>query len=184
MIKVRILFLLCLIFVGCVQEHSTDYPENSNFELYITGVLEPDGKRTLPIDENRYYHLTLDRSKLQTIRRVTGIITANGNSPYPYEKVEWKSNLYWWLLRGDTVAQVTKTYFNPYSGELQQVTLPPLLAGIDELVPTINCCSYNSSGGEINTMIAPINTMVGDTLIVEVEHSSSGKRAIAKIVLE
>jgi hypothetical protein len=180
----RFLFLLCIVFASCVPENSSEYPANDNFELFITGVLEPDGKHTLPIDENRYYHLKLDRNKLQTIRRVTGVIINNGNSPYPYEKVEWKSNLYWWLLRGDTVAQVTKTYFNPYTGELQQVELPPLIAGIDELVPTINCCSYNSSGGEINTMIAPINTMVGDTLVVQVEHSISGKRAVTKIVLE
>ena len=159
-------------------------PESVKYDLYITGVLEPDGRHTLPIDVNRYYHLKLDKGKLQTIRRVTGIITANGNSPYPYEKVEWKSNLHWWLLRGDTVAQVTKTYFNLYTGQLEQVNLPPLIASIDELVPTINCCSYNSSGGEINTMIAPINNMVGDTLIIEVEHSISGKKAIAKVVLE
>jgi hypothetical protein len=180
----RIIFALLFICAGCTIPNYDSNVEYANYDLYIMGVLEPDGRHTLPIDSNRYYHLKLDRGKLQTIRRVTGIITADGRSPYPYEKVEWKSNLHWWLLRGDTVAQVTKTYFNLYTGQLEQVNLPPLIAGIDELVPTINCCSYNSGGGEINTMIAPINTMVGDTLIIQVEHSVSGKRAIAKVVLE
>ena len=34
-------------------------------------------------------------------------------------------------------------------------------------VPTINEFSYSGDGGEINTVIAPINEMVGDTLIVK-----------------
>lgn len=170
--------------IGCSVV--TFEPEHvyTKYDLYITGVLEPSGKYILPIDSNRYYHLRLDRGKLQTIRRVTGVITANGITPYPPEKIEWKSNLYWWLLRGDTVAQITKTYFNPYTGQLQQVKLPPLLASIDELVPTVNCCSYSSDGGEINTMIAPINTMVGDTLIIEAYHNESKLSKSIKIVLE
>lgn len=36
-----------------------------------------------------------------------------------------------------------------------------------ESVPTVNSVSYVSNGGEVNTMIAPIRTMVGDTLRVE-----------------
>ena len=33
-------------------------------------------------------------------------------------------------------------------------------------VPTINCCSYSNSDGEVNTMIAPVQTMVGDTMTI------------------
>ena len=36
-----------------------------------------------------------------------------------------------------------------------------------EDVPTVNGASYVGNNGTINTMIAPIRTMVGDTLIVE-----------------
>lgn len=36
-----------------------------------------------------------------------------------------------------------------------------------ESVPTVNSASYVSNDGEVNTMIAPIRTMVGDTLRVE-----------------
>ena len=35
------------------------------------------------------------------------------------------------------------------------------------MVPTINEFSYSGTGGEINTIIAPIDEMVGDTLIVK-----------------
>ncbi len=35
------------------------------------------------------------------------------------------------------------------------------------IVPTINEFSYSGDGGEINTVIAPIDEMVGDTLIVK-----------------
>lgn len=154
------------------------------YELKIKGVLTEDGLDTLFRDTNGFYHLELERYRNQTIRRVTGVILKNGIEPFPPEKIEWESNLYWWLLRSDTVAQITRTYFNPFTGVLQPVILPPLLAQKDELVPTVNCCSYNGKGGEINTMIAPINRMTGDTLIVQAYNYTSNKNAIIKIVLE
>lgn len=156
----------------------------STYELKITGVLTEDGLDTLYRDSNGFYHLFLNRNKNQTIRRVTGYIQINGQEPYPPEKIQWESNLYWWLLRGDTVAQMTKTYFNPFTGVLQPVILPPLIAQKDELVPTINCCSYSGKGGKINTMIAPIKQMVGDTLIIQAYNYNGNKIAITKIVLE
>ena len=33
-------------------------------------------------------------------------------------------------------------------------------------VATINCCSYSNSDGEVNTMIAPVQTMIGDTMTI------------------
>ena len=33
-------------------------------------------------------------------------------------------------------------------------------------VPTINCCSYSNASGEVNSMFAPIKTMVGDTVTI------------------
>lgn len=154
------------------------------YELKIEGVLTEDGLDTLFKDNNGYYHLQLNRYRNQTVRRVTGVILKNGTEPFPPEKIEWESNLYWWLLRGDTVAQITRTYFNPFTGVLQPVTLPPLLAQKDELVSTINCCSYNGRGGEINTMIAPIRNMIGDTLIIQAYNYNSNKRVSTKVVLE
>ena len=34
----------------------------------------------------------------------------------------------------------------------------------DVLIPTCNSASYSGTNGEINTMIAPVNKMRGDTL--------------------
>lgn len=174
--------IILFLFTGCTLvelETPTDY-----YELKIKGVLTEDGLDTLFRDTNGFYHLQLERYRNQTIRRVTGVILKNGIEPFPPEKIEWESNLYWWLLRSDTVAQITRTYFNPFTGALQQVILPPLLAQKDELVPTVNCCSYNGKGGEINTMIAPIRSMVGDTLIIQAYNYTSNKRTFTKVILE
>lgn len=174
--------IIILLISGCTfidLENQKDL-----YELEIKGVLTEDGLDTLSRDKNGYYHLRLNRYRNQTVRRVTGLILKNGIEPFPPEKVEWESNLYWWLLRGDTVAQITRTYFNPFTGSLQEVILPSLIAQKDELVPTINCCSYNGRGGEINTMIAPILNMVGDTLIIQAYNYTSNQRVFTKVVLE
>lgn len=173
---------ILLLLTGCSL--SDIEPQRDAYVLKIKGVLTEDGLDTLLRDGSGVYHLQLNRYRNQTIRRVNGVILKNGVEPFPPEKIEWESNLYWWILRSDTVAQITRTYFNPFTGSLQQVILPPLLAQKDELVPTINCCSYNGKGGEINTMIAPIRNMVGDTLIIQAYNYTSNKRAFAKVVLE
>ena len=49
-------------------------------------------------------------------------------------------------------------------------------------VPTINEFSYSGTGGEINTVIAPIDDMVGDTLIVKARFEHIEKTI--RIVLE
>jgi len=66
----------------------------------------------------------------------------------PPEKIEWESNLYWSLKRGDTVAIITKAYINYFNGLYTIVSLPPLIASKDELVPTSNFASYSGKDGE------------------------------------
>ena len=104
----------------------------STDELYddvLLPTIELDGR--LPLDNNGYYHLTLNQSTNQTTHRITGRVL---NTTEP-TKVSWWSNLTW-ELNGESV-------------------------------PTVNSASYVSNDGEVNTMIAPIRTMVGDTLRVE-----------------
>ena len=36
------------------------------------------------------------------------------------------------------------------------------------IVPTINCCSYSNSEGEVNTMFGPVWTMRLDTVLISV----------------
>jgi hypothetical protein len=182
---------LILLLTSCVSENSIPYepefirssttqnktPRSENTPK-VEYELQLDGR--LPIDKNGYYHLALNKSSHQTIHRVSGKV---GGNSYPL-KIEWNSNLFWWLLQGQVVANITKTYFNPFTGELVYVNLPPLMNWRNVLVPTINSASYSGNGGEINTIIAPIREMKGDTLVVNARIIETEIKKQIKIVLE
>ena len=111
-------------------------------------------------DSNGYYHLTVDRGSWQTIHRVSGSITNEGFGVENF-RVEWESNLYWYL--GDTLGYVVKrglTY------NLEYVSYDTVyVTGFNGMeVPTSNKTSFSNSRGELNNMIAPVKTMVGDTM--------------------
>ena len=55
----------------------------------------------LPVDDNGYYHLTINRNKWQTIHRFSGLVTDSNDKPLDVVRFEWTSNLYWVL--GDTL---------------------------------------------------------------------------------
>lgn len=166
------LLIVVLLFWSCTKE---EYIED--IVLYPP-TLELDGR--LPIDQNGYYHLVLDSTTNQTIHRISGKVL---NTTEP-TKVSWSSNLYWWLRQGDTVANITKTYINYFTGEVTYVNLPPLTNWKDVIVPTVNSASYVDKNGEINTMIAPIYRMKNDTLVVECKVNEWDIRQTIKIVLE
>ena len=168
---IRILVIGCFLsFLACSKQ--------VNDELLIEPTLKLDGR--LPIDQNGYYHLALDPTKNQTIHRISGTVK-NITEP---TKVSWESNLYWWLLKGEIVAEITKTYINSFTGELTYVNLPPLINWEDALVPTINSSSYVGENGEVNTVIAPIFRMKNDTLIVTAQINEWEVTQSIKIVLE
>lgn len=166
------LLIVILLLGSCTKEQ---YIEDI---VSIPPTLELDGR--LPIDENGYYHLVLDSLRNQTIHRISGKVL---NTTEP-TKVSWSSNLYWWLRDGDTIANITKTYINYFTGELTYVNLPPLINWKDALVPTINPSSYVDDNNEINTMIAPIYRMKNDTLVVECRVNEWDIIKNIKIVLE
>jgi len=114
----------------------------------------------LNADDNGYYHLTLDRNKWQTLHRVSGSVA---NTQYRMENfwVEWESNLYWYI--GDTLGYVVKrgltddlVYVN------YDTTYVTWFNGYE--VPTSNQMSYSNSEGLFHNMIAPVQSMVGDTM--------------------
>jgi len=172
---------LLILFSACSKN---DGVPQKTYSLKIDSVLNQSGTKSLVYDINGYYHLKLDARKNQTLSRVTGKVLVDDKEPYPSEKIEWESNLYWWLKKGDTVAYITKAYVNYFTGQYTIVNLPPLIASKDELVPTSNFASYSGNDGEINNMIAPISTMKGDTLILKAKHTPSNKIIYTKIVLE
>ena len=178
-IKKIIILSFFPFFFSCLQDDIiTDNGEGITI-AFLDG-LNDDPQYQLSKNSDGFYEMILDRSKNQTIQRITGRILRNGipiedlwSGPGP-KKVNWESNLYWWLLDGDIVANITKTYINEFTGELVYVNLPPLVNWKDKLVPTINESSYSDSEtGIVNTVIAPIREMVGDTMKIKLMYTHS-----------
>jgi hypothetical protein len=166
------LLIVVLLFWSCSKE---EYIEDYSLPI---PTLELDGR--LPIDENGYYHLVLDSTTNQTIHRISGRLL---NTIQP-TKVHWDSNLYWWLMDGDTIANITKAYINYFTGEFTYVNLPPFVNWKKALVPTINSTSIVGTNGEINTVIAPIYRMKNDTLVINCTINEWDIMQNIKIVLE
>ena len=173
---------LLILFSACTKEDVVVPQKNYTFS--IDSVLTQDGTKSLPKDANGFYHLKLIPNSNQQPHRITGRILINGKEPYPIENIEWESNLYWWIRRGNTIAYITKSYINYFTGQFTVVNLPPMIASKDELVPTINKASYSGTNGEINTVIAPISEMAGDTMVVKTFSYGAKKTIYTKIVLE
>ena len=155
--KKFILLAFIVVFASCTKDEVV-VPKD---------IIEMSIDARLPKDVNGYSYFKLYSSETQNIHRISGSIRINGKIPdEPRVKVEWENNLYWNLKKGDTLATITKTYLNYYTGQFTIVKLPPLISSINALVPTINNVCYNSADGSINTIIAPKWEMRGDTMTV------------------
>ena len=172
-------FFLFFFILACSNKITfIDYGDDITIE-FLEGLNE-DPNFKLSKDVNGFYRLKLDRNRNQTIQRITGRLIRNDGRPIETlsgglrQKVEFSSNLYWWLLEGDTVANITNTFINPLTGELVYTNLPPLINWRDVLVPTINQSSYTDDNtGVFNTVIAPIRNMKGDTMKITAEYVHS-----------
>jgi hypothetical protein len=174
LVLLYILGLVLLTFLPACNKEGFLQP-NRNIEISID--------TRLPKDNNGYSVFNLYSTQTQNIHTISGSIKVNGRIPNePREKVEWESNLYWNLNQGDTLARITKTYLNYFTGQFMVVTLPPLVSNINALVPTINKMCYNSADGSINTVIAPMYNMKGDTMIIVARIGNVTK--VEKIILK
>tara|TARA_R110002012_G_scaffold3959_1_gene18307 strand:+ start:868 stop:1395 length:528 start_codon:yes stop_codon:yes gene_type:complete len=143
--KVVITALVSLIVISCEDN-------NTHHELSFDLKLTEDGRG--------YHHLTLDRDNWQTLHKVTGSIRDEGFGVENFW-VEWKSNLYWYI--GDTLGYVVKRNFNDEGMYVAyDTTYLTQFSGME--VATSNMISYSNGKGEINNMIAPVRSMVGDTM--------------------
>jgi len=115
----------------------------------------------LPVDGNGYYHLTINRSSWQTIHRVSASVNNTDGVPIEFFWVEWESDLYWYL--GDTLGYVVNQHLTD-SGNYVSVDTSFMVGFNGQEVPTSNTVSYSNSSGELNNMIAPVRSMIGDTL--------------------
>ena len=139
------------LFIGCEgrPHYEDEYCYNISFQV------------GLPLDANGYYHLEMDRNNWQTLHRVSALITDEDNNFVESFWMEWDSNLYWYL--GDTLGYIITQYLNDEATYVSVDT--SYMIGFDGMeVPTSNVISYSNSYGELNNMIAPVKSMIGDTL--------------------
>jgi hypothetical protein len=152
-----VLYSLMLLgtLTSCTEDPISDIPDNYTMEL--------DGR--LDTTNEGLYKLELNSTdnSIQTIHRITGKLLNNGEEPYP-QLVEWESSHQWTL--NDTAYVFIRRTINVL-GDWVDVDTTYVTGFAGTIVPTINEFSYSGDGGEINTVIAPIDEMVGDTLIVK-----------------
>lgn len=135
----------------------------------------------LPKDSNGYSYFTLYSQNTQNIHTISGTIRMGGEIPdNPRQKVEWESSHHWILKKGDSIGTI---YRRTWRGLGWQIVDSIKVINLkDRGVPTINPVCYNSTDGTINTVIAPIWEMRGDTMTII---AKSGKVVnISKIILK
>ena len=143
-----ITILVSILLTSCESPTSSKEFADLTFDMRLTQ------------DTNGYYHLTLDRNKWQTLHRVSGSIVKDGYGVENF-RVEWESDLYW--IIGDTLGYIVSRGLNM---NLQYVnydtTYLTQFNGLE--VPTTNMVSLSNNKGEFNNMIAPVRSMIGDTM--------------------
>jgi hypothetical protein len=143
-------------------ENIYDWPEDTTESEDTLSSIVLSLLLDLELDGNGFYHLPIDTTKWQTLHRLTGLVTRDSIG-MNVTKVSWYSNHYW--LIGDTLGYMIQ---NTGSDDLWYVgydtTYITWFNGFE--VPIVNGSSYSDMHGEVNTMIAPVKTMRGDTISI------------------
>ena len=177
-LKLSALLALCILFallaaglMGCSKEGFLQ--PKRDIEMSI------DSK--LPKDQNGYSVFSLYSTETQNIHTITGSIRVNGKIPNePREKIEWESSHYWTLKYGETIGTI---YRRQWRGLGWQIVDSIKVVNLKtSQVPTINSACYNSADGSINTVIAPMYNMKGDTMTIVARIGNVTK--VEKIILK
>ena len=156
----RLWLILPLLFILSCEDNLSKNEESHEYKfehIYLdTGITK---------DNNGYFHLTLDRNRWQTIYRVRGIVYRD-DIPVELVRFVWESSHYW--IIGDTLGYIVN---RGLTDQMEYVSIDTsYIIGFEGFeVPTINCCSYSNSEGEVNTMFGPVWTMRYDTVRISVE---------------
>ena len=163
---------LLFIFIGC--ENFTTNNDNNEDEIEAVFNLDP----RLDQDDNGYFHLELDPTSFQTIHRISGHIYGDGE-PLDVVRFYWESSHYWIL--GDTLGYIVN---RGLTDQMVYVSIDTsYIIGFEGFeVPTINCCSYSNSEGEVNTMFGPVWTMRYDTVLVSVGYINNNYNFISQSI--
>ena len=174
-VKVVMLFIVIILWMILVSSCTKDgfLQPKRNIEMTI------DSK--LPKDQNGYSVFQLYATETQNIHTISGSIRVNGEIPNePREKVEWESSHYWTIKYGDTIGTI---YRRTWRGLGWQIVDSIKVVNLKtSQVPTINSVCYNSADGSINTVIAPMYNMKGDTMTIVARIGNVTK--VEKIILK
>ena len=166
----KLLLASLILLSACSKE---DIFPAENVELSI------DTK--LPKDSNGYSVFTMYSQSKQNIQTISGSIRINGRIPdNPRVKVEWESSHYWEIKQGDIVGTIYRRTWRGLGWQI--VDSIKVVNLVTAQVPTINSICYNSIDGSINTVIAPIYEMKGDTMTIVAKYGKVQK--IEKIILK
>ena len=154
----KYLYIVLLVGVwSCEDENKMNEGSQSTYHFDL--IYEDTG---ITKDENDYYHLTIDRDNWQTLYRVRGSVYKD-NQLAEFMKFYWQSNLYWQL--GDTLGYYIH---RGLTDDLEYISYDTTyITGFSGLeVPTSNSASVSNAAGEVSNMIAPVQSMIGDTLVL------------------
>ena len=163
---------LSLLLFSCEDNIVDSIPDNYTMEL--------DGRLDTTLDGFYKLKLNSTTNSIQTIHRITGQLLNNGEEPLYPQLVEWESSHSWYIER-DTAYSYIRRVIN-LSGQWVNVDTIYVTGFAGSSVPTINEFSYSGTDGEINTIIAPIDEMKGDTMIVKAKFRDLEKTI--RIILE
>ena len=160
-----------LVLTGCSKDGFLQ--PKRNIEMTIDS--------RLPKDQNGYSVFQLYSTQTQNIHTISGSIRVNGEIPdAPREKIEWESSHYWTIKFGDTIGTI---YRRTWRGLGWQIMDSIKVVNLKtSQVPTINSACYNSADGSINTVIAPMWSMKGDTMTIVAR--CGGVVKVEKIILK
>jgi len=155
-----LLFISLVLWLSC--EDGNELNEESQSTYHFDLIYEDTG---ITKDDNDNYHLTINRNSWQTLYRVRGIVYKDGVT-IENMKFYWQSNLYWEL--GDTLGYYIH---RGLTDDLEYVSYDTTyITGFSGMeVPTSNTASVSNADGEVSNMIAPVKSMIGDTLILNWE---------------
>ena len=170
--KKTLLILISVIgLISCEKEELIS--PSDNYTLTVDGRLDTTS--------NGLYKLQLNSTSnsIQTIHRLTGKLLNNGNEPYPPQLVNWESSHSWTLT--DTAYVMIRRIINT-NGQWVNVDTTYVTGFGGAIIPTINSSSYSGTDGEINTVIAQVDNMIGDTMVVKCKFKNLEKTI--RIILE
>lgn len=147
----RIISLPILFMIGC-----------ADVDMYVPEpVIDVEPYCNMPdIDGDGVYELQL-RDTWQTTHPIDFMVKVDSMA-VQYAHIKFESNLYWAL--DDTIGYFTHRWLTDEMEYNTYDTSYVIGGNLHDLVPTSNGSSLTDSDGTTRNMIAPVQSMVGDTL--------------------